>query len=415
MSRMTDGRASGLGRLAGLVGASGLAVLAGCGGGHGKYTEEHLSVAQEKLAILKSATDYDMSHQSFVAGDLDKALERVDRSIARSEQVAKSHVLRGRILHEMGEMEQAIESFRRAEALEPDNIDAQYYLGVVFERLVERDQAIAHYTRAHELDPANAQYVVAAAELLIDSQRFDEAERMLGDGAYQHNAAVKQTLGHIAQLRGDDAKAVEFFSEARLLAPEDRGIEEDLALALVRTGRFGDAERHLARLLKQDKTETPRRDLMHARARCMVELERFVEARTQYLELSHDYEGASDVAAWIGLGEMAAILKDQARLRDAATRTIALAPDRPEGYVFRAVWSRRQGQLEAALNWLDRAEQYGGSPSVVHPMRALVLRDMGRHDEAERSIVTAAAAHPELAPVAERILRDRAYAGVQPE
>ncbi len=387
------------------------ALLAACGG-HGQYTQDHLSTAHQKMDVLKAATDYDMAHQSFVAGDLEKALDRVDKSIARNDQVAKSHVLRGRTLHEMGDMEGAIEAFRRAEALDPKNVEAQYYLGVVFERLADRDTAVNHYLAAHELELSNAQYAIAAAELLIDDGRVDDAEQMLESGPYEHNAGVKQTLGHIAQLRGDNEQAVRFFQDARLLAPEDAAIEEDLARALVRTGQYGEAERHLARVLKNEDGDVMRRDLKHEHARCLAELERFAEARTEYLDLTGSYEGASDVDAWIGLGETAAVLKDQARLREAATRVIALAPDRPDGYMFRAIWSRRQGQYPQSMRWLEKAEQLGAEPTVVYPLQAMVLQDMGLHDDAARLIAQAATHHPQLGPIAERISREAAYANV---
>ncbi|HRQ73103.1 MAG TPA: tetratricopeptide repeat protein [Phycisphaerales bacterium] len=369
---------------------------AGCGGGgHGKYTREHLSAAREKLSIMKSATEHDMARQAFLAGDLDKALKRIDTSIAINDQVARSHVLRGRILNEMGALDQAVHALRAAESLDATNVEAQFYLGVLFERLQEQETALGHYRRAMELDPTAPQYAVAAAETLIDMGRTAEAETLLreGGGRYEHAAGVKQTLGHIALMAGRNAEAVELFNQARLLAPDDVAILEDLVRAQVSVQDYRAAESNLARLLK-DSQRAGRRDLLHSRARCLTELARPVEARTIYITLTEGDEGAGDLEAWIGLGELSYVLKDQHRLRAAATRVIAIAPERADGYLLRALWHRRQNENAAALEWLGRAAARDPSSAKINTLRGLVLRDMGRHDAARESFTLALKADP---------------------
>ena len=43
---------------------------------------------------MKAAQEWDMARQAFLAGDLNKALEAVDHSLALNDKVVKSHVLR---------------------------------------------------------------------------------------------------------------------------------------------------------------------------------------------------------------------------------------------------------------------------------------------------------------------------------
>src|SRR5689334_14733375 len=83
-----------------------LAALTGCAG-HGQYTQEGIKTAEERLAQMKSGTEWQMAQQQFLAGDLDKALKTVDSSIGLNPKVAKSHTLRGRILIEKGQLEAA--------------------------------------------------------------------------------------------------------------------------------------------------------------------------------------------------------------------------------------------------------------------------------------------------------------------
>lgn len=376
-----------------VVMAAGLAA-GGCGGGNGGYTSEHLSAAKEKMNIMKSATEWEMAHQAFMAGELDKALKGVNRSLAINDNVAKSHVLKGRILMERGELEGAIDSFNKAATLDPTFVDAPYYLGIAYERVNKREQALAAYEKAAELEPANAQYAIAASEMLIDLGRTDEAETFLHErgAGFENNAGVRQTLGHIAMMRSDASKAVELFNEARLLAPDDNAILEDLARAQIGASQFADAESNLSRLLRSPDFKD-RRDLQHLRARCLVEVDRKLEAREALIALTQGPAGAADTDAWIQLGNLSYVLKDSVRARQCAARVIALAPERSEGYVLRGLQLRRDGKSKDALASFERAISLGAASDVLI-LKGMALKDLNRTDEARAAFAQAMQSNP---------------------
>jgi Flp pilus assembly protein TadD len=368
--------------------------LGGCG--HGKYTSAHIAQANEKMSMLKSGTEFQMAQQQFLAGDLDKAMKTIDKSLTLNPEVAKSHVLRGRILMEKGRLEQARESFVEAERLDEKNVEAQYYLGIIHERINEPNEAFARYNKAADLDPANPQYLVAAAEMKLILGELDAAEKMLTEGReqFRYNAAVRQAQGHVAMLRDDHKKGAQLFNEALTLAPDDNGIIEDLIRAQMACGQFGEAEFYITRLLKKEDTG-PRRDLQHMRAKCLIALNRSVEARTQLLDLTADDEGSRDVRAWIDLGNVAANLKDRANLRISSQRVLALAPDRFEGWMLRAMLWRMDGDNEQALSSLEEALGRTNTDPSPYVMAAMVLDDLGRTDDAVLALEEALKREPE--------------------
>lgn len=383
--------------------AAAITTSTGCNAfrGHGKYTQEGASKARQRLDDMKSATSYDMARQAYLAGDLAKARNLVDGSIGLNPQVARSHVLRGRIMLEMGVIDQAIADFQRAEVIDPTNVEAAYFQAVCFERIVRREEALSHYLRAVDLDPTNAQYVIAATEMMIDLGQTDEAERFLNSKSdtFAHNAGVRQTLGHLALMRDDHATAVKVFNEARLLAPDDGAILEDLARAQYAVGNFGDAEMNVSRLLR-DPANTNRRDLIHMRARCLTELNRLIEAREALVTLTTGLEGAADTEAWIGLGNVSYILKDMGRLRAASTRVIALAPDRPDGYMMKALWHRRMGDLDRALLEVDRTIHRNPQHATALTLKGIILADRGQFEASRVALGAALRADPMNASVA---------------
>lgn len=363
--------------------------LGGCSG-HGRYTSEGKTNAQNRLAEIKAATEYDMAHQRYVAGDLKKALDAIEASIGYKSDVAKSHVLHGRILFEMGREEIALKSLLHAAELDPTNADAPYFCGMVMERFSQPENALGFYTRAAKLDTTNPQYTLAAAEMLMELNRLDEAEAMLtsGTATFRHNAGLRQTLGHVAQMQGDNDRAIEEFRQACLLAPDDPALIEDLARAQVNAGLFADAEYNLRRILKTDEGQD-RRDLVHLRARCLVELDRPVEARSLLLQLTRDEQGANDFQAWNELGNVSIILKDANRLRESASRLVAIAPHRVEGYLLMAMYQRAKGQNEQALITVDQAIAKAGDHAEAYMLKAIICDELGRTGESRLASQTA--------------------------
>ncbi len=376
--------------------------IGGCARKHGKYTQKHLDKKQQRVNELKSMNEYQTAHQAYLAGDLTKALLAVDRSITLNPEIAKSHVLRGRILIERGDVAGAAGALKKAEEIDPQNVEAQYYLGFVAERVSELDEAQNRYLAAAKLDPTNAQYVVAAAEMMIDRGMLDEADLYLSQQStmLEHNAGVRQTRGHVAMLRDEPEVACMYFDEARLLAPDDTLIVEDLVRAQIATARFADAEYNLARLQKAPGYEQ-RRDIQHLRARCLLNVDRPMEAREILVKLTRGDEGAKDVEVWILLGNVSYLIRDERRLREVAQRVVALAPERHEGYTLSGLSHRHNGELERALEAFDKAVERRATDTQPLVLRGLLLEQLGRIDEARTSYELALQQNPEDASIAQ--------------
>ncbi|MEL6740178.1 MAG: hypothetical protein AAFP26_05950, partial [Planctomycetota bacterium] len=102
MSKKTRAATGAVSLIAGLS-----LTLGGCSG-QGRYTREAVSQAEEKMSVIKAGTEWKMGEQAFLAGDLEKALRRVDASLSLNDTVTKSHVLRGRVLLEQGDLGESL-------------------------------------------------------------------------------------------------------------------------------------------------------------------------------------------------------------------------------------------------------------------------------------------------------------------
>lgn len=373
-----------------------LAALTGCKGGHGQHTSTQLNAVTNRQNAMKAGNEYDQAKQFYLAGQFEKADKYINKCIQLNPGVAKSYILKGRIQLETGDLEQALTAFQKAEVVDPKNVDAQYYQGIVYERFAQLDKALTHFTAAAEADPADAQYAIAVAETMMDLGKVDEAEKYLTTRgpSFEHNAGIKQTLGHIAVLRQDYENAVRLFNDARLLAADDATIVEDLVHAQIQTGRYLDADFNIARLLKE-KDNTGRRDLLKLRARCLTMLDRPLEAREVLVELTSGDEGQRDADAWIELGQVCYGIKDMNRTRQAWQRIVAIAPHRTEGWTLKALYQRRTGDLEGALKTAERAVERRGNDVDPLVLQGLILSDLGRNSEARACFASALQEEPD--------------------
>ena len=371
------------------------ATLVGCNAGHGKYTQSFKEKAEGRMAQVRAATHFDMAHQQFLAGDLKKALRTIEQSISMKDDVAKSHLLRGRILIESGRLDSADDSIETAMLLDETFAEAYYYQGIIFERFNRQQEALESYRTAFQYDRTDPQFVIAMVEMFIEMGELDQASMMLvrTKGEFELNPAVHQTLGHIAMMQGKFEDAVRSFQEAYLLASGDNAILEDLARAQLSAGRFAEAEYSLSRLIAI-KSNTKRRDLRHLWARSLSELDRPVEARNVIRGLIADSAGANDVNAWIEMGNIAWILNDNHQLSDAGTRLVAIAPNRFEGHYLLGLWNMRSKKLERSAQSLIRAVDLAPEEATPALMLGVVFEEMGRHADANKFFRTALRLNP---------------------
>ena len=347
--------------------------------GQGKHTGELADAASEQMRQVRAAADYDLAYQQYNAGNFDLALQAIDNSIDGVPDSVKSHVARGRILLEMGPAKPALPSFERALELSEGDPEALYYRGIALERMDRLDDAVESYLAAHQASGDRPEYLLAGLEVLVDLDRVDDALRRIAAEPYEirNHVGVKQLLGHISLLRGETDGAIEAFTQAVVLSPEDPVLREDLSRALLSRGRFAEAETHLASLSKTDHYQR-RRDLRHMHAACLLELDRPVPARQILLALTREEGGDSDYAAWYRLSDVSLVLDDDGLLRESAMRMIHIEPDRHEGHLALAMWQRRTGDPSRALETLNKAEALSGGDPTPARLRRLVERDLSR-------------------------------------
>jgi Flp pilus assembly protein TadD len=104
-------------------------------------------------------------------------------------------------------------------------------------------------------------------------------------------------------------------------------------------------------------------------------MNRGVEARELYIKLAK--MRPADTAVWSEAGTLAWDLDDYRRLAVCSTQMIALAPERYEGYLFRGINERHNGNNAQAIDLFRKAAERAPDCALPHLLLGQVLEQTG--------------------------------------
>ena len=113
------------------------------------------------------------------AGRLDEALAEIRKALAGQPRDPWALLYEGNILLAMNRPREAMLAVRRGLDQDPNSAELRLVLGRVWLKLGNQAEAAGAFAQAAQLAPAMAEPVLALAELLINTQRMDEARTAL--------------------------------------------------------------------------------------------------------------------------------------------------------------------------------------------------------------------------------------------
>ncbi len=345
------------------VAALTLLSVSGCGA---PTKKEVINSAETRWKQMRSTLMLQMAEQHFATGDLDQSERTLADAMSIDATNTELYVLSGRIAIERGQLERAFHLLNQAIELAPNRPAGHYYQGVVLQRWQRYDAAYEQYREAHRLQADNVAYLLAMGEMLVSTDRMDEALKLFESKLiyFDQNAAIRVAIAQIYMMRGEPEQAARMFREAAILQPEVLTIREDLAFAQLAAGQADQAIETLRDLVRRPEY-VDRPDLHRLLAQAYMEAGRTDEAREIYLKLGRN--DPSDVDAWLGLAEAAWRMQDVSATLYASDRIIRLAPRRHEGYLLAGL------SLQAKQQWADAARMFDQAIQIQPRDAELVL------------------------------------------
>lgn len=329
-------------------------ICTGCAGqGRGKFTKSAEKDAKNNFKGMKAVSAYDEARQHFLGGNLEIAYTSIEESINANPTVPDALLLRTQILIEMGKHEKVLEAAARGRKIAPNDARFPYYMGIYYERIGKSKLALPEYQSAAKLNPDSVQYKLAAAEMLIDLDSYDETEKFLKTSIDRHPNApgLLQVYGHLLQLKGNYKQAIIRFREALAISPKELTIKEDIALLYFHQKKYSKALQFIEELMNED-AYNQRRDIRSMAVECYIWVDDPVKARVLLRDLIKSAKRPS-YSMWQQMSDVATMLDDLPLLHKSAVKMISIKASAEAGHMALALYEDKSGNTNAALKILD--------------------------------------------------------------
>jgi tetratricopeptide (TPR) repeat protein len=197
-----------------------------------------LELAERMISLRPDSADgYVAVADAYMrAGDFGKALQTIETSPPSVQQHEQIHVIRGDLYSAKGKHDAALASYRRAENVRPGFLHATFKRAVLLHSLGRRDEAIQAYWTV----------------LGLSMNHVGRKAVQLARRAYivaPESFSVLDTLGYALLKDGRFTEAEEILLRAARMAPNNPSIQYHLALAQVSVGKRERAEEAVAKAL----------------------------------------------------------------------------------------------------------------------------------------------------------------------
>jgi tetratricopeptide (TPR) repeat protein len=330
----------------------GVVFLVGCAGPtkSGKIARAN---AHQRMDVVNADLAAQQSRQQFEVGQLKAALETIDAAIARYDNNAAYHLLRGRILIEQHRLDAASKSLTRSAELDPKVAEPYYFQGVLHQRWSEDEEALASYKKAMECNATHPQFLLAAAESHVALGQLDEAIELLelAGKEFQHQPSVAALLGYIYMRNGMPKEAAGYLAYSRLLGNEDEEVLMLLATAQFNAGEYTNCLFTLSQIKDHGDLSF---SFQRLEGKCLSATGRHIQGRDICLKVTRQTPGDAD--AWVDLGFIAWDMGDYKRVAMCGKKISELAPDYAEGPLFEGIAALHEGDVNNGMKLLAQAQ-----------------------------------------------------------
>lgn len=356
-----------------------LVVALGCNGAAMKKSQQEQ--ARLRYDRTRALVQLSLAKQQFDIGNIAGARKSADTAEKLDPTIAIVHVMSAKVSIEQGVLDRAEKSLKRARELDPKNAEADYLSGVVCQRWQKTAEALAFYTAAAQKAPTELSYLLAQAETLVVLDQRGQALQILEEklSYFESSAAIRDAVGQLLAQTGNYKVAARLLKQATILAPEEFGIREHLALALYADKNFHDAEIEFSRLTKDARYKT-RGDILAALGECQMQLGKHNDARDNF-DLATKVAPAL-VGNWLNLGKAGLAVNDLRRAELALRKAVSLDNRHAEAHLLMGYLRLKQGKLDNAFTSFRQASALDPRDATSLCMIGFVLEKKGRPNEA---------------------------------
>jgi tetratricopeptide (TPR) repeat protein len=301
------------------------------------------------------------------AGELEQALEAVDRALVYSPGLPAAVILKAQVLVRLDRKEDATGVLRQAVAAHPKDADLHFAYGRMLLDANELEQARAQFAEVVKLEPDNIDGLYSLALLELETRQFKSGEQHLKQllELNERQQNVYYYLGYAAREQGDDEAALEWYSKVE---SGDYWNQSQLSIAaiLIRQDKLDEMQDHMQTLRQKNPDQSVQLYILEGQVLSDADLQQSAyDLYTTALTTSPDNEDLLYARALTAekLGDLVAAEQDMRRI-------LANDPDNVRtqnalGYTL----ADKTTRYEEALVYITSAyEKTPDDPAVIDSM-----------------------------------------------
>ncbi len=352
-------------------------------------------------------------------GEVEKAIERFEKSVGLEPRYVPSHVRLGRILVESSQEEAAEPSFLAALELEPENASAHQGMGRVYQSRKDWESAVREYEKALEIQPDATVVYHPLGMAYRNAGNMDKAREYLGSTAGQPSALrladpiveglsgliagaqIHFQAGIEAARREDWKTAVEQFRVAISMNPTDHLAYYNLGLALMQARSVWSAppsdEEIIGSFMKALEADPDHRDSHFVLGSVLGKAGRDAGAAYHYGE-AHRIDPMDDESHLLWALSLSRLGRTQQALEE-MEKLVINHPDNPRGLINVGTLLAQAGRVDEAIVQYERIlalDEEVEEKVDAHLRLGDLLRDRDREQEAVEHYRAALATDPNL-------------------
>ena len=221
------------------------------------------AAAQTPTVTSDDAYDFIQAKLAAEDGRYDEALAKVDKLVAKDPSNAVLQYERAMMLIDASRVDDAEAALRKVVAAKPDFYDAQRMLGRI---LIDRagtdraklDEAMTHLQAAFRIYPDDLATGMAVAQILLNTQRWADAEKVLGTMLERapDQRVINYMYGSVLTKLGRGDESRQYYERAVEVDPTYAPAVLQLADLYEAANEFGKAAEVLQPLIAEDPVNT---------------------------------------------------------------------------------------------------------------------------------------------------------------
>lgn len=359
-----------------------------------------VSETEKKQAAIRrwkkqsAVANLPVANEMLETGQDGSAMELVDKCLSVETENAEANLIKGKVLYSQGKIVEAEHYIRLAVKYDEKLDEGWFWLGMFCLENNEQFQALSYYKKAHKLEPANAEYVIAIAEVHASSGKYEEAIAVLEDKSrimpLNKDLAVAQADLYLRS--GNSKVAISIYKRILVTNGQDSDVVAALGYCYVMDHQWQLASEIFEKLIS-DASDKQKETYLDLLAVISVNNKQYGKAVRYFDKLT--VSRREDAELWLKMGQAALGANASKRAMACSKRALAIRSGWPDAIALKGCSQYLTGDYFKSIRTFERIRSDEKLACFAWLMTGRSLRKMGEHERAALAFEKASKLDPE--------------------